>query len=104
MRNNKNITENTSNIEDEFKNRFNNHTIKYPSSELLLSALQLETEKENERSKNLETRVGIFISLAGIMIAFISSFLKIPNLKEIKIQSVYDAVPYTILLIVLTIT
>ncbi|MCP3032623.1 hypothetical protein LF817_14955 [Halobacillus sp. A1] len=72
---------------------------KYPSSELILSAILREYDKEDERAKTLDTRVGIFISLSGALLLFISSYVKLSLLIDTQVNSVYGAVPYAFYLI-----
>lgn len=71
-----------------------NQNIKFPSSELLLTALQIEYDKEDERAKNLDTRVYIFFTLAAALLAFIAQILKIKNIINIGVDNVRESIPY----------
>lgn len=80
--------------------RINEETpIIYPSSELILSAILREYDIEDERARSLHTRVGIFISLSGALLVFISSYVKLSLLNEIQVNTVYQALPYALYLI-----
>lgn len=74
----------------------------YHSSELLLEVIQREFEYEADRVKSLETRTGIFLAFSGALLVFITSSLKIPNLKTVEVNSLYQAF-LPIIVIVLTI-
>jgi hypothetical protein len=82
-------------------NRSTSEQPKYPSGEILFSAIQREYDKEDERSKTLDSRVGILITLSAALLAFVSTYIKIPDFKKIKVETVYDALPYAIFVVLL---
>ena len=78
--------------------------LKFPSAELLFSAIQREYDKEDERAKTLDSRVGILITLSAALLAFVSTYIKIPNFKKLKIDTLYEALPHTFFILLLFVT
>lgn len=58
-----------------------NESIIYPSGELLLQVIQKEYEIEAARKRDIETRTGIFIALAGVLIGFYASSIDFGHLN-----------------------
>ncbi|WP_416420561.1 hypothetical protein ACLZHR_09625 [Priestia aryabhattai] len=67
---------------------------RFPSGEILLSAVQKEYDYEQARKVALETRAGILIPFAAAVLTFAVSYIKISDLKKIKIIFVTDAFLY----------
>ena len=59
-----------------------NSQVIYPSGELLLSVVQKEYDYESARKTALETRAGILITLAAVILTFTFSNVKIPKIKS----------------------
>ncbi|PFE33927.1 hypothetical protein CN270_11440 [Priestia megaterium] len=91
--------DNQANEEEEY-----DQSLQFPSAELLLSAVQREYDKEDERAKTLESRVGILITLSAALLAFVSTYIKMPNFKKLKISNVYEALPHTFFISLLFLT
>lgn len=63
-----------------------------PSAELLLEIVQKEYENESNRSRILDARIGIFLPLAGLVLAYIASFLNFKSLVNDKIDSTSEII------------
>ncbi len=68
---------------------------------LLLSVVQKEYDYEFERGKNLETRTGIFLTFASAALVFFISSINFSKLNSIKVQNIFQALPFTLLIIFL---
>lgn len=95
--------ENTSNEAGDAVGVIQTTTAIYPSANLLHETIQREYDIEDDRSKTFDTRVGIFVSLAGAILAFMATSIKFPDIKNIKIDNVYQAMPYAFFVIFLSI-
>ncbi|PEX09615.1 hypothetical protein CN454_22715, partial [Bacillus cereus] len=82
----------------------NNNPKHFPSAELLFSAIQREYDKEDERARTLDTRVGILITLTAALLAFIPTYINIPDLKKVKVDNVLNALPYVVFILLIFIT
>ncbi|MEH7483965.1 hypothetical protein V7157_23440 [Neobacillus drentensis] len=58
-----------------------NNLDRYPSGELLLTVIQNEYNYEDVRKNALETRSGILLTLAAVVLTFIFSNIKMPKIK-----------------------
>ena len=69
----------------------------YQSGELMLSVIQKEYVYESDRAKSLESRTGIFLAFSGVLLAFFSSNLKLPNLNTIEITNALESLPFILI-------
>lgn len=76
----------------------------YPSANLLLSVIQKENEYEAERSRGLENRTGIFLAFAGALLIFLSSNFDISEFKMVEVDSLNDAYPLVLIIILFIVT
>ncbi|MGG3470778.1 hypothetical protein ABES02_25275 [Neobacillus pocheonensis] len=76
----------------------------FPSAELLFGAIQREYDKEDERASTLDTRVGILTTVTAALLAFIPTYISIPDLKKVKVDNVLNALPYTFYFLFIIIT
>ncbi|WP_046181422.1 hypothetical protein [Domibacillus tundrae] len=72
---------------------------KFPSAELLLSVIQKEYDYELARKTAFETRAGILLAFVTAILPILISYIKISDLKKIKITHVTEATWYIIYLI-----
>lgn len=75
--------------------------IVFPSVQILLSVIQKEYEYERERLRDLQSRTGIFLTLASGLFALIPNYAKLDKLKSASIKSLLEAVPYIIYILIL---
>lgn len=83
------------------KNKSNKKTEaeKFPSGSLMLQIILKEYDNELNRNANLQSRTGIFFVLVGGLLAFLPSYFHITDLTKIKINNVYQAIPYSLSII-----
>lgn len=66
------------------------------SNRLLLDLVLREYDIEMERQKSLNSRVGIFLALIGVIITFMPNVISIKSLNGIDVGNAVDAVPYVL--------
>lgn len=84
------------------KTKGENELSKFPSAEVLLSAIQKEYEFELSRKKDLETRAGIFLPLIIALCTFILSNFNARDLFQFNLEQA-DIV-YTIVTVLIILT
>lgn len=74
----------------------NQEVVTFPSGELLLSVIQKEYDYETARKTALETRAGIFIPFIAAILTFVVSYVKVDQLKKIKITYAIEGFYYSV--------
>ncbi|MFV0516508.1 MAG: hypothetical protein ACK5MV_03860 [Aminipila sp.] len=82
------------------KNNIIDNPIKYPSAELILEVVLREMEKEDERSKNINNRCGIFISAIAVLFTFYLPYIALNDIMNLKINMIKEGLPQIILFII----
>lgn len=79
---------------------------KYSSSKLLLEYISKEYDKEDERSKNIDTRISIFITISTLFLGYIFSDNRNSSLSTLatnyKLYAVYVILYFLCTIIVLS--